>query len=55
MSKQWIILTQGFEKQCHQFVGRAKQVNEITRSMRYERARGKVPAGSYYLPNLFKV
>tara|TARA_R110002072_G_scaffold255748_1_gene414530 strand:- start:892 stop:1878 length:987 start_codon:yes stop_codon:yes gene_type:complete len=39
-SKQWSALTQGFEKQFHQFVGEAENVKEAASNMGYKRARG---------------
>lgn len=39
-SKQWSAITQGFEKQFHQFVGDAENVKEAASIMGYKRARG---------------
>lgn len=39
-SKQWSALTQGFEKQFHQFVGEVDNVKEATYSLGYKRAKG---------------
>ena len=38
--KQWTTLTQGFEKQFHQFVGKVENVKEIACMMGYQRIRG---------------
>lgn len=39
-SKQWSVLTLGFEKEFHQFVGEAANVKDVACLMGYQRARG---------------